>query len=136
MESAMSKILESPVKRWPGTVTIPDYLTIPQAIEWEDALSNAKKLLPDVEFDFKDDGSIDTSKMKPEYLEFISIANSLKYANEILPGIKACVLEWNLENFDSENFPATPRQARVDLISWLIVEITKLYKEADEIPNV
>jgi hypothetical protein len=131
----MSKILTSPVKRWPGTITIPDFLTFDQAMAWEEALSNGKKLLPEIEFEYKDDGSIDTSKLTEEHLKFFGMTHSLKYANEALPGIKACVLEWNLKDFDPENFPATPRQSRVDLIGWIISEITKLYKEENEVPN-
>lgn len=128
-------IITSPVKRWPGTVTIPDYLTFPQAMAWEEALNNAKNLLPNIDFDRKEDGSIDMSKMNPEYLEYFKASRSVKYHKELLPGIMACVLEWNLKNFDSNNFPATPVQSRIDLINWIVSEITKLYKEADEVPN-
>jgi len=131
----MSKVLTSPVKLWPGTITLPDFLTIPQAMKWEECLENATKLLPEIEFKFKEDGSLDLSKLTPEHLKYFNVANSVQYANEVLPGIKACVLEWNLENFDVNNFPATPRKSREDLVKWLISEITKLYKEADEIPN-
>ena len=127
--------IESPVKRWPGTITLPEYLTIPQAMAWEDALEKARDLLPEVEFELKEDGSIDASKLLPEHLEYLNISNSVKYANEVLPGIKECVLEWNLKDFDPENFPATPRQSRLELMNWLMTEITKLYKEADEVPN-
>lgn len=131
----MSKILESPVKKWPGTVVIPDFLTIPQAIAWEDALEDARSLLPDIEFEYKEDGSLDFSKFTLEHYKFMGISQSLKYENKMLPGIKACVESWNLTGFDVNNFPATPRQARVDLFTWLISEIMALYRDETEVPN-
>ena len=102
---------------------------------WEEALDNARSMLPVVEFPKLEDGSVDTSKLTHEHFDFLNVSQSLKYANAMLPGIKACVSEWNLEGFDPENFPATPRQSRIDLFIWIISEITKLYSEADEIPN-
>jgi len=130
----MSKILTSPVKKWSGTIVIPDFLTIEQAMKWEESIEGARNLLPDVDFEYVD-GHIDVSKLKPEHLEYFNVSHSLKYHNELVPGIKACVIEWHLENFDPENFPATPRQSRIDLINWIVSEITKLYKDAEEIPN-
>jgi hypothetical protein len=34
-----------------------------------------------------------------------------------------------------ENYPASPKLSSAMLLSWLVGEISKLYKEADEIPN-
>ena len=127
--------IESPVKRWPGTITLPEYLTIPQAMKWEECLAEARSILPEVEFEFTEDGELDITKIKAEHLEYFSIHDSLKYQNKMLPGILVCVSEWNLEGFDSINFPATPRKSRVALFNWIMAEITKLYKEADEVPN-
>jgi len=130
----MSKTLTSPVKRWPGTVTLPDYLTIPQAMAWEEAFNNSKDLLPEITpviigLDNK------IPELTKEQKDYVDKKFSSAWANAILPGIMACVTEWNLEGLDKDNFPATPKQSRIELISWLITEISKLYKEADEIPN-
>jgi len=131
----MSKTIVSPVNRWPGTIVLPDYLNLTQALAWEDATKDAISLLPDVEFPRLEDGTIDKEKLLPEHIEYFNVSNGLKYAEKMLPGIMSCVSEWKLENFDPQNFPATPRQSRVRLFAWLITEITNLYKEADEIPN-
>jgi hypothetical protein len=129
------KTLTSPVKKWPGTIVLPDYLNMTQAIAWEDAIADARSLLPDIEFEYTEDNKIDTTKLTPEHFKYLSVSQSLKYAEKMLPGILACVSEWNLEGLDAQNFPATPRQARIDLFIWLISEITKLYIDADEVPN-
>lgn len=115
------KVLTSPVKKWPGTITIPDYLTIPQAMAWEEAINNASSILPE--------------KTESNLGERVNKSFTSEWASLIIPGIKSCVLEWNLENFDPDNFPATPKLSRIQLLSWIMSEITNLYKEADEIPN-
>jgi len=125
----MSKVLTSPVKKWPGTITIPDYLTIPQAMAWEEAFDNARSLLPECE-PFKTG-----EKLTVKQIETINDQTSSKWANAILPGILACVESWNLEGFDPNKFPATPKTSRVILITWILGEITKLYNEAEEVPN-
>jgi len=108
----MSKILQSPVKKWPGTVTIPDYLNVEQAMAFEEAIENIK--------DNKNENI------------------NLAITSKLVPGICACVESWNLEglqNVSQSNYPATPKLASAELTSWLVSEITKLYQEAEEIPN-
>lgn len=125
----MSKVLESPVKRWPGTITIPDFLTIPQAIAWEEAIGNANEILPEAEPFVKDE------KLTTSQINRISASWSTKWTSLVLPGIMACVESWNLEGLDHNNFPATPPLSRVKLVAWIVNEIKKLYDEAEEIPN-
>lgn len=133
--------IESPVQRWPGTVTLPDYLTFPQAIAWEECLASARQLLPEYVYDLpmNEEGKIDNKKLTSQQVkqmtEMLSAINSAKYEGELIKGIKECVSEWNLQNFDKDNFPATPRKSRSELVKWLVSEIGKLYNEADEIPN-
>jgi len=108
----MSKVLTSPVKKWPGTITIPDYLNIEQAMIFEAAIN---------EIDDKKNVGID-----------------LAITSKLVPGICICVEKWELkglENISKDNYPATPKLASAELTAWLVREITKLYQEANEIPN-
>lgn len=109
----MSKVITSPVKRFPGTVVLSDPLTFPQSFAFEDALTAVDAV--------RDEGS----------------PSKIRYA--LLPGVLACVEEWHLNSGFPErpvldSFPSTPRQSVALLIDWLVGEITALYKEADEIP--
>lgn len=124
----MSKVLTSPVKRWPGTITIPDFLTIDQAIKWEEAVKRADSILPECE-PFKKG-----EKLTDKQVDNISAKTSAKWVGMILPGILACVESWNI-GIDPNNFPATPPISRIKLISWIMSEISKLYEEENEIPN-
>jgi len=109
----MSKIITSPVKKYPGTVTLADPLTFPQAIAFEGMLDAVKTLNGD--------------------------ATQTKVNQVCLPGILACVEDWKLDNFPDapalDNWPATPRVASATLVDWLISEITGLYGEAEPDPN-
>lgn len=105
------KTITSPVKRFPGTVAVPDALTFPQAIAWEKAGKAATAL-----------------KASPE-------ATDAEYLGAWMPGITACVEAWSLEGFDPANPPSTPRLSIIRLITWLIGAITELYQDADEVPN-
>jgi hypothetical protein len=109
----MSKIITSPVKRWSGSVTLYDPLTIPQAMAFEDALDLARA---------------------EENKDF----TRAKIAQLLLPGICACVEKWELDGLGivtPENYPASPKLSSAMLLSWLMGEITTLFKEADEVPN-
>ena len=128
----MSRIIESPVKKWPGTITIPDFLTINQAITYEDAIDSANKLLPKIE-----DGDSE-EVVKEKKAKIAEIISGKKYERELLPGIFACVESWNLqglENISVDNFPGTPKRARAELFYWLLGAIADLYKDEAEIPN-
>lgn len=107
----MPKQITSPVKRWPGTVTISDPLTFPQVLKLEAALSEVR-------------GREEVSKSEVDAL--------------LLPALLECVQEWRLENFPQgvnvDNFPATPRRPSAELIAWLLTEVTELYVEAEAVP--
>lgn len=109
----MSKIIESPVKRWPGSITLPEYLTYPQVVAFRKAMADARALGEEAQVDV--------------------------YNYAMLPGLCVCVEKWNItglpEQVTAETFPASPARASVQLLSWLIGQVTALFIEAEEIPN-
>jgi len=126
----MSKTIVSPVKKWPGSVTISDPLNISQAMAFEEAINGVQELratLPEFEI-------TDKNGNKKSVVDTLSA----KYRSLLLPGICACVEKWELEglgNVTPDNFPATPKLSSASLALWLSNAITDLYREADEIPN-
>jgi len=109
----MSKIIESPVKRWPGTITLPEYLTYPQVVAFRKAMAEAKGLGDDAQLDV--------------------------YNYTLLPGLCACVEAWSImglpDKVTAEIFPATPARASASLLAWLISQVIEIFKDAEEIPN-
>jgi len=106
----MSKTIQSPVTRWPGSVELSDPLTFPQYSAFLDSVDAARE-----------------------------VDNASRADAAILPGIAACIVSHSLSGipdpFSAETFPATPRKASAELIGWLVAEITKLITDADEIPE-
>ena len=96
----MSKVITSPVQRWAGTVTIADPLTLSQAAVIEDAISGYEPT----------EGNVKIISLR---------VNDEKQ----LPAILACVEKWELskcpQSVTLENFPASPRAARHNLVSWI-----------------
>lgn len=117
----MSKKIESPIKRWAGSVTIADPLTIPQA----QLIENGVKPVDDAEMFDGLDG-------KKRY--YPSVTDKTQ-----IPAILACVEKWELINFPEnvtlENFPASPRGDSHKLIEWIFLEILKVYNGELDIPN-
>jgi hypothetical protein len=111
----VSKVIQSPIKRWAGTVTIADPLTLPQVELFEAGLE-----LP---ADADKDGRV-----------FLTVLDKPQ-----IPAILACVEKWELSNFPetvtADNFPGTPRKASHDLIAWLFGEIRKVYLGELDNPN-
>lgn len=103
----MSKTLISPVKRYPGSITLPDYLTFPQVNAWEEAMQAANT------------EAEDATKALP---------HAWKAAREI-------VSEWNLEGIDPAKPPATPRIAAVELATWIIGAINALFRDEEIDPK-
>jgi len=107
----MSRIITSPVPKWPGTVTLSDPLSFPQALAFQDALEEARKL------------GDNASAQQANYL--------------LLPGVIACVEKWELDGIENptpDTFPATPAMSSAKLVGWLVGEISQLYQEANEVP--
>ena len=107
----MSKTITSPVKEFPGTVILPNHLTMPQALAYERAIRDGSALIEQE-------------------------ASQSEYDAVMVGAICECVEEWKLDDFGQlapDTFPATPRQASAELIAWLFGEIVKLYNP--EIPE-
>jgi hypothetical protein len=113
----MSKVIESPISKFSGSVTLYDPLNMAQTLGWEKAVSESKKLRNVI----KAGGEVMLTDFNAVYL----------------PAIIACVEAWNLIGIPSgptlESFPFSPRLATAKLMDWIIGEITKIYvgEEAD-----
>jgi hypothetical protein len=108
----MSKVITSPVEKWPGTVTLSDPLTFEQAIAVEKAFDAVRELGEGVSHTEQD--------------------------LALIPAVVACVELWKLEGLSErvtvDTFPATPRRSSARLIAWLVTEIGKLFAESEELP--
>ena len=116
----MSKVITSKIKRWAGTVTIADPLTLPQVELIEAAFDATLKIQKDTE---ADDNKI----------VFLTA-----YDKPRIPAILACVEKWELENFalmPDGGIPMSPRRDSYRLIEWLFSEIRAVYLGELEIPN-
>lgn len=111
----MSKRITSPVKRWPGSVTIADPITLPQAKLIENAMRP-------IESD-TGDGRV-----------FLSTVDEAR-----LPAIFACVEKWELDNLPDdmtlETFPASPRGDSHKLAEWIFRELLAVYFGESVVPN-
>ena len=123
----MPKVIQSPVKKFPGTVTLSDPLTLPQVVIIDDCLMTRRDFFEEVE-----DGDNRVYKLKPGM--FWSKSDSLEVA-----AIVQCVDEWSLKGFPekvtAETFPGSPRSASQAVINWLLTEIMNVYQGETEIPN-
>lgn len=106
----MPKTITSPIKRWPGSVTIADPLTLPQAQLIENGLEKP---------DTKEGERI-----------WLTVIDTMK-----LPAVLGCVEKWELENFKSDPFPASPRGDSHKLIDWIFGEMLKVYFGEAIVPN-
>ncbi len=108
----MSKVITSPSKRWAGTVTLADPLTLPQAEALQESME-----LPE-----------DNNKPQKYLLELDKIR---------VPGVLACVEKWDLQNFQliDGSLPFTPRLESHKLIAWIFGELRSIYFGELIIPN-
>jgi len=107
----MPKTVTCPVARYAGTVTFADPLTMPQAIAWERAVSEAQN---------------------------IQAQSQTEFEAALLPGICACVEKWELKGLviaTPETFPATPRAESAQLVGWLVKELTAIYTGSGEVQD-
>jgi hypothetical protein len=116
----MSKIITSPVRRFPGTVTLAYPLPFPRYLAWKEAVRNFGES------------------------SIAEVALNDDNTPAVLPGICACVERWDIieskdtppKQYTPETFPASPRLAAGRLIIWLMQEIIKIISEEDEAPLV
>ena len=103
-------VIASPVKKWPGSVVLPDGLTYDQLHAWEKAIGQYKAL---------------------------GDAPAVSAANEaFVPAILAIVAEWRIPAIaaftDAGQLPAAPLPSAHKLHAWLIGAINRLVTEADD----
>ena len=120
----MSKVIKSPVERWPGQVTISDPMNYDQVRKIEDAMDAGHGFDP-------------SSYMSK--LQEVEVVWTSKINQASLPAILACVESWELkdfpENVTEANFPATPRGDAMELAAWLFGEIQSVYYGEIEVKN-
>lgn len=123
----MPKVIQSPVKHFPGTVTLSEPLTLPQVVKIDECLLARKQYFEEVEVDGKHEYRLKDGS-------FWSNANTVEVG-----AIVECVDEWDLKNFPDavtpDTFPGSPRAASVQLINWLVIEVLKVYRGEVEVPN-
>ena len=109
--------IESPVKKFTGSVTLPDFLNIGQVRAFEDAY-------------FGDPNKV----IREGERAFVSVSDE-----KMLPVILDIVLEWNLEGQPEqptlETVVMTPQNAGHELVSWIGGELFKLWRGETDIPN-
>lgn len=108
--------LDSPIKRWPGKIHLPDYLNFRLEAEWERAIEEIGK-----------ETSVLDASARP------------REAMIILPVVLSIVQKWELgggfpQYPTIDDFPATPKQSSALLLAFVIGEINRLYEEAQEVP--
>jgi hypothetical protein len=104
----MSRVIVSPSKQWPGKVVLQDPILWPAYLKLREGITQA----PDVD---------ETQRL--------TLA---------LPGICACVEEWQLEGLGQvtpDTFPASPTRASFALFAWLLEAVMGLLIEAEDVPN-
>ena len=116
----MSKVITSPIKKWPGTVTLSDPLTYPQFFAVEDAIAEGNRLVEEAKEAGKE-------------------ISQQRYTAAVIGGVLKCVEAHDLKGLPSpltpDNFPASPALSSMRLASWLIEEVTTIYTSEDESPN-
>ena len=110
----MSKVIESPVERFPGTVTLPDDLDYLQGVTYITAYRQARELG--------------------------KTATLVEFNHAMLPGICACVESVAIESWPEKLTPEKveklkPGKAVAEVMAWLFPEIAAIYARAEDIPN-
>lgn len=112
---------QSPVKRFPGHIVLPDFLNIRQVRMFQDAF-------------YGDPNELQASDQEPDKKVFVSINDE-----RLLPVLLELVQEWHIKKVPEkptvETFPATPVLACHELIQWVTLELYRLYLGEVDIPN-
>ena len=103
----MGKVIESPVKEFPGTVEIFQPVPYPEFITWEKKIAESDEALQLV---IKGDPKY--TQGEAEYLTWKAIAGMVQ--------------NWNIEKFDISKPSADPRVSVMQLMAWLVREIGKV----------
>jgi hypothetical protein len=112
---------ESPVKRFPGAVELPAYLTAVDMLAWRAVVQEYDRLV---------------AELKDSHVTIDSALSLRAVWND---GICKIVRRWTIEGLpeylEAEQFPVAPRKAASALRNWLMGEINELYFTEEEIPN-
>lgn len=105
----MPKIIHCPVTRWPGSVVLQSPLGYPAVIAWRAALARANECLQGEQAD----------------------ATHANFA--LLPGVLACVEQWQLGGdfpklVTAETLPASPPDDADALLTWLVNAISTVLR--------
>lgn len=99
-----------------GTVTLPDFLTLPQVLLFEDANGRVREIRAE-----KSDVSVS------------------RIDAENIPLILSVVTSWQVagvpEKPEINTLPVTPRLASAQMLAQIIREITRMYRGETDIPN-
>jgi len=110
----MPKVITSPVEQFPGPVTIADPMRIDQAQAVETAIRGIRALR-DPEQPDKEIAQSDMDALA-------------------IPAIEASIEKWNLKGVT--NFvPASPRVPSAELVSWLLIEVLKVYNGTGDVDD-
>ena len=109
---------DSPVKKFPGYVVLPEYLNLRQVRRVESAL----------------DGLADIKQPEGGKTLWFGVIEENR-----LPVVLECVQEWHIEGIPEkptiETFPLTPASDAADLLRWLFEQIRNIWIGETEIPN-
>lgn len=112
---------ESPVKRFPGAVELPAYLTAQDMLAWSAVIAEYDRMVLEA------NGSS------------VTIERALSLEAIWNDGVCKIVRRWEIqglpEHMTAEQFPVAPQKAARALRDWIIGEINTLYFTEDEIPN-
>ena len=143
----MSKTIVSPVKEFPGSVELPDRLTLPQVLVIEQSVNERTAMFAKSWVDALEGTTEKALIKKYKSKDKIPLVfnRTEDDGNRITP-VCACVTNWGLRGYNNDSkkyedlgqlkedtFPMTPRDASSDLIKWLHNEVMELYNP--EVPN-
>ena len=95
--------LDSPMTRWPGYIELPDYLTYPVLVKWDEAVVQADSV--------KD--------------------NMIKFYQALLPVACSVVLEWHIEGLpDKVTAETVPASAK--FVAWVVDGVMDLFEATSE----
>jgi hypothetical protein len=106
----MSKKIDSPVKRFPGSMTLSDPLTFPQSIAFAKGIKEAREL---------------EVNNREDFYEYVKLA---------VPAVAVCVESWDIEgvgDLTPDTFPSTPRDSAPELLGWIVGAVTALFRETE-----
>ncbi len=121
----MAKVIESPVKKWPGKITISDPLSMIQVLALEEVVNERDA--------YHKNGASEEGD------EAVNGHSMIKSRSLLIPALIGCVESWDLEGLDKpngiEDWPGSPLKESGELINWMFTEIWALLELSTEVPN-